>query len=445
MKKLIKRILPSAKGQGFVEMTLIAPILIFLFIGVFELGWVLRGYLILANVNRETVRFSVRPAYLNFYTRQRGGVGYDKALGQMFATLGERLPFDEAIPQNNALLTLSHFVINTNLPCKDINACDCSTFNYAEDKPGAQEYYKSLPQVFTYDDIVLHPALSDYNFFTYTTYTKASSPGKPTRITDPADYAYHRVLENIKFNCDLMKKSKTVLPSNNNLIVSEIYYNQPQLTHFPFLSVGENTIANRVGIPVTDPFPMYINTAMRMIASSRGNDNKAAIGPYCAALPIAGTAALNQAVPQFDAHGNPSPIYIDNIFNGWLAWNPSHPESSADYLRYELKYTQMAVNDYKGDDPNDMLDAGSELDPVAPLSGSPSAADLKEFQEILATYANREVIIPILSGGSSSGNMDGAAVVILKTDEIDLANNKIGAYLMKRANDECLDPLYRPE
>lgn len=53
-------------GQSLVEIAIIAPLLIFMIIGVFEIGYVLRNYLILMNVSREVARYSVRPNYINF-------------------------------------------------------------------------------------------------------------------------------------------------------------------------------------------------------------------------------------------------------------------------------------------------------------------------------------------------------------------------------------------
>ncbi len=42
----------AGPGQSLVEIAITAPLLIFLLLGVFEVGWALRGYLVLVNVNR---------------------------------------------------------------------------------------------------------------------------------------------------------------------------------------------------------------------------------------------------------------------------------------------------------------------------------------------------------------------------------------------------------
>ena len=67
MKEKFSRKMSSVKlskqrGQSLVEMAIATPLLIIMLIGVFEVGWAIRGYLVLSNVNREAVRFAVKVA-----------------------------------------------------------------------------------------------------------------------------------------------------------------------------------------------------------------------------------------------------------------------------------------------------------------------------------------------------------------------------------------------
>jgi len=50
----------TGRGQGLVEFALILPILILLLIGVVEIGYALRSYLIVVNADREGCRFAAR-------------------------------------------------------------------------------------------------------------------------------------------------------------------------------------------------------------------------------------------------------------------------------------------------------------------------------------------------------------------------------------------------
>ena len=57
---------PTDRGQSLVEMAIITPLLLLLFIGVLEVGWAIRGYIVLLNADREATRFATRGQYLDF-------------------------------------------------------------------------------------------------------------------------------------------------------------------------------------------------------------------------------------------------------------------------------------------------------------------------------------------------------------------------------------------
>lgn len=51
------------RGQSLVELALLLPVLILLFLGIIELGLMLRAYLVVVNANREAARFASRGVY----------------------------------------------------------------------------------------------------------------------------------------------------------------------------------------------------------------------------------------------------------------------------------------------------------------------------------------------------------------------------------------------
>jgi len=53
-------------GQGLVEFAIALPLLVFLLIGLFEVGHAIRTYLVLVNVTREGARFLARTEYVDF-------------------------------------------------------------------------------------------------------------------------------------------------------------------------------------------------------------------------------------------------------------------------------------------------------------------------------------------------------------------------------------------
>jgi Flp pilus assembly protein TadG len=53
----------SEKGQSLVEMALITPVLIIMMMGLFEVGYALRTYMVLLQANREAARFLAKEVY----------------------------------------------------------------------------------------------------------------------------------------------------------------------------------------------------------------------------------------------------------------------------------------------------------------------------------------------------------------------------------------------
>ena len=92
----------AAKGQSLVEVSVVAPLLIFMLIGVFEVGSALRGYLVLANANREITRFSVRPGYLDFSTVETTLASFESVRERADTAVG-RYPKGKRIETYNVL------------------------------------------------------------------------------------------------------------------------------------------------------------------------------------------------------------------------------------------------------------------------------------------------------------------------------------------------------
>lgn len=487
----------SQKGQSFVEMAVITPILLFMFFGLIEVGWALRGYLITANINREVTRRAVRPGYLDFQfrvpndvTQNRNFVGYDSNIMSYFANVnggtdpdlfilpellrGLQYPYPrvggnvdpdtgDIIP--TADLTMGYFVVNTGFPCENKISggnwdCDCTQF----DIPGGTDFatfdakaqYEGIAQNFTYDDLFLYPdkdTLPGYDHYLFTQPETSDEHPPRTRLIDRygsyQNFVYVKALENAKFNCELLKKGVdpdadaiSLQPSNNGIIYAELFFNQPQLLGFPLLSIGSS---NPVGAPVTDPIAMYSQTSMRLMSSSRQGVDSTSVGAVCAPLPIVGSDELLNFTPQFDGgtrinivSGNPL-----NILQGvdqWVSWGGS---SDFDYLKYEFQFPQMALNERLrlGEGP---LEVGKSL---STTSFGLSGAQLDELETIIAGMAGQEVIIPL-----GSGSLDAAAVVIL-TGEVDLNPTEVDAmgdpippyiegYFLRSAYSECFDTHY---
>lgn len=484
----------KSKGQALVEMAIITPILLFMLIGMFEVGWALRGYLVIVNINREITRRAIRPNYLDFsnrpdpyYTPISETIGYKKSILSFFGdtegnldkvkTTFAILPnptLPTALLEKNAYLTISYFVVQTGLPVQSDKPCTqaevssgtcCQSFETAVNDIGtkpAKDLYQGIAKNFTYDDIIVHPDLPLYDYYTYTTYTDPTSRSDWTRIDDNVkfanpkvyeEYAYQLALDNALFNCKLLHKSNTdvkdktlgesINPSNNNVLMTELYYEQPQLLGFPLLSIGNNSL----GVPVTDPINMYSQTSMRLQSSTRKQIDPTTTGPICAPLPIIASANLLAAAPVAGPTGNP----INILVNGgpqWVRWGDIDvPYTDEEYFKYQLEYPQMALNER-----DDVLDArnGTQSVTVWNFDATASAALKQEIETIISGFADQEVIIPVITGGKFKG----AAVVVLDGN-VDLnpppnpitgdpVDPYITGYLRGGAVDECRDPTWPP-
>jgi hypothetical protein len=244
--------LPSPRcrrGQSLVEMTLILPIMLLMFIGVLEVGWALRGYLTLLNASREAARFAARGRYVDFSTQAKAMVGYGYVLSQTQESLAGQMDVHFSGSNTNATLIITHYLIATRRPCasppcNDSCAdppCDCSSPSKREPND-------------TTDDVIEGPDDGTHGYYRARFGLARDTAISPTQIL--ADLKE----ENVSFNCKLNAADQTAPYSDNSVIIVEIFYDQPQL-------VGVPIISNRF----TDPVPLYVITVMRISADARGS------------------------------------------------------------------------------------------------------------------------------------------------------------------------------
>ncbi len=238
------------RGQSLVEMALILPVMLLLFIGVLEVGWALRGYLTLLNASREAARFVARGRYVDFSSQARAMVGYSYVLSQTEESLAGQMDVHFRGSKTNATLILTHYLIGTRRPCASPpcnnsctnGPCDCSS-------PA-----KRAPND-TSDDVIEGP-----NDGTHAYYQARFGLTKNNSTISPTQMLANLKEENVSFNCSLNAADPTAPYSDNSVIIVEIFYDQPQLAGVPIIS-------NRL----TDPVPLYVKTVMRISADARGS------------------------------------------------------------------------------------------------------------------------------------------------------------------------------
>ncbi len=413
--KLLKRLKLGQRGQSLVEMAITAPILLLLFIGVFEVGWALRGYLVLANVNRETARFAVKNAVLDFSVKNPATVGYNTVLSHSMDSLASQLPL-EFLNDPNATVIMSHIVIDTGYPCVEYQGGDpkIADGKYVFDSNcNCEEVDPDAAQWFTGDDLIAHPGDPRYPHYTQTYGRLTNSDGVTitTRLgrsgsTDEryAQEAEKLALENNQVNCAILKTGSAGEISANNVFIAETFYEQPQLLGVPLISNA-----------VTDPIPFYTHTAMRIV-TSREADGGDTIGPVCNPMPITFPEETftdlgydPDTLPAYaDPPEPPLPISLD-LFEGsgsgnfgWLTWNPASDKNNEGYTEEELINQYLAMDEENGFtdvlDPDDhSLRIGSN---VSSGLGTTNSDDIDDALEALV---GQVILIPIYEVSVGSG------------------------------------------
>jgi hypothetical protein len=433
------------KGQSLVEMAIATPLLLIMFIGVFEVGWALRGYIVLANVNRESARFAVKNTVLDFSERDTATVGYNTVLSHTTASLARQLPLD-FLDNPNATIIMSHIVADTALPCVRYQgnrpvvpyefdpACDC-----AEDDPNASQW-------FARDDLVLHPEMPGYEY-----YAQTYGISRTTRLAGGSytALAEQLTLENNQFNCTVLKTGSAGELSVNNMFIAEAFYDQPQLFGMPFIS-------NRL----TDPIPFYTHTAMRIVASRDANTTDT-IGPTCALLPITFPESLLQD-PE-----DPPQQYIEAFEGsasgnfGWIYWDSDTNETQGiNFIEESLANPRLAFNDFKvdEDDPDHPDDTSLNVDDW--VAGRTGVGGSHDVDDLLEGYVGQTVYIPIyddigpVNGSRASYHVSHFAEVIIQeiclpNDDCDgVPNNEkaVRITFLKYVDDACVDgPVVPPD
>jgi hypothetical protein len=328
-----------AKGQSLVEMAIIAPLLLLLFIGVLEVGYAIRSYVVLVNADREATRFGARGLYLDFNQTNPNAVGYSSVLSHTLDSIAQQLPFDVTSPNPNGTLIVSHYVVDTGKPCKkppcndtcdaakgkDKSVCDCSSPDRRED---------DYPD----DDLILYPGKEGYAYFT-------AFYGIPneSRINFEELVAQLKE-ENDAFNCALNLRDPTAPWSVNSGIVVETFYTQHQLLGVPIVSNY-----------FTDPYELYAHTVMRL---PEGGEAGCEVFPIALRLDKANATQVGK--PLTDGWDGSSGGGF-----GWLSWNPA--KKSAVYLREELENPRLSANDFTDakQPTDDALNVGDDVAPVA--------------------------------------------------------------------------------
>jgi hypothetical protein len=373
------------RGQSLVEMALLTPLLLLMLLGVLEVGWALRGYLVLANANREATRFAARGRYLDFNQTAPEAIGYPVVVSHTLDSLVNTLPVDLNPTSTNGGIIISHYVVDTGQPCIDMDTCQCSEDAATFDSDNAGN-------IADYDDKFRGPgpAWDETAAWRYN-----SRPGDLVTRLDDAALRTQLTNENNVFNCNLYKKDPSMPWSINSVVAVELFYDQPQL-------LGIFDTQSFLGRPIIpNPIPFYTQTTMRITADARTGGKKPG-SAGCMVWPIALDVGTLSGV---------SPGDTINVWNnggagnfGWLRWPTDPNANNATYLAMMLRHPELSVTDYvNAHDPDDHeVSIGDWISGNAGVSNSDDVRD--ELTDMMAPSYRYTVVIPIWDATEGTGS-----------------------------------------
>lgn len=225
MRQCIKRFWGQSEGQALVEMAVITPILIFMLIGVFEVGWILRDYLILVATSREAARFAARPYVLDIESQD---IGFETVYTHAINSISNQIPYTRAV------LIVSVVSIDAGNPCGG-GICDCLAVRTNPISP---------------------TTIRQPNMLSYTRYiTKFPYSSTEESLINFDAMAQRMAEDSRQFNCELFAKTEgTAALRKIDSVTVEIFFEHHQLFGFPLISN-----------PYTDPLVLYTSTTMRIL------------------------------------------------------------------------------------------------------------------------------------------------------------------------------------
>lgn len=222
----------NERGQSLVELAIVMPLLLLIFLGVIEIGWFLAVHLNLLQFSREAARFGVREGVMNFSTPETTEAGYDQISAHLREIVRASIMSDTLIfggqVTPTAAVVFSRYDVQAAVPCT-ANPCPVACSKVTPDM-----WYQQDDQIITWLE---KPAFIRRYGLTV------------EDQVDPVAISNRMLADNVRLNCEREKRGDVFGWSDQAFLV-EIYYDQPQLFDFPLFSwVG--------------PFPHHVSTQMR--------------------------------------------------------------------------------------------------------------------------------------------------------------------------------------
>jgi len=189
-----KRLLCQDKGQSLVEFAITLPILLLMLIGLVEVGAALRNYLVVVNANREGTRFAARGRWFNgseqeIFKRVVAAGGDERYEGEWVRIL-------RTVDQGDL-----------------------------EANTGVYVTYIAVP----------HQMDAQHQGYSYTTWFTGTLPDGGSRI-DPDALGVAAAIANQEFNQQYYVNGDLDMPSEDNFVVVEVWYQHEQWLKMPIFT-----------------------------------------------------------------------------------------------------------------------------------------------------------------------------------------------------------------
>lgn len=213
------------QGSSLVEMTLVLPLLLLIFLGLIEVGYAIRGEMILFHLTAETARFGIKPRILDPYAPE---MNYS-AVWAHFDDIQESANPD--MNQGNYRIYIHFFELGVGRPCIErpcFGPCQLVPVELIDD---SDEYFKSPLERPSWE----------------------ASQGE-LDVESRIDYqSLQDKLLRDEFLTQCRKEQRDEddwLPTIHRVLIVEMIYYQPQLLGFPFFQI-------------VDPIPLYATDTIR--------------------------------------------------------------------------------------------------------------------------------------------------------------------------------------
>lgn len=240
------RTIPLARrrqaGQSVVELAIAFPVLLLLFVGLIELGLVLRSYLVLVNADREAARYAARAP--KFVDENLQDITNPVIAARAVDAAGD-LNIDLSDPGGNFTVFIHHFHIDTGQP-----------------GDGSDDDVR-LNDVPTVDDCpppCVHTCSDWWNLYGAAVVPYREGPDRASQV-NLLNKCQQLFDDNENFNAAMAAQvppGDVYEPSPLEVVVVELFYDHAQALKVPFFT-----------LIIPDPLPLHIATEMRITGVGR--------------------------------------------------------------------------------------------------------------------------------------------------------------------------------